>query len=139
MIVPAGATGHEAIAKIDQAAQGDEREKNRLFQPDGMGNAGLFFENGPGPDVGTGAGFGASRKTAFSKYPLQFHTGADITILDRNRCLVSQLGALANQRLCAKNFAACMNGNAFGGNSIWVNVVTNLHTLRVGDLHAFFN
>ncbi len=75
MIVPAGATGHEAIAKIDQAAQGDEREKNRLFQPDGMGNAGLFFENGPGPDVGTGAGFGALQKDGVLKVPASISHG----------------------------------------------------------------
>ena len=51
-----GAAGHEAIAEIDQAAQGDERKQNRLFQPDGVGDAGLLFEDRASSDMRTGTG-----------------------------------------------------------------------------------
>ncbi len=52
VIFSTGATGHEAITKIDQTAQCDKGEKNGLFQRHRVGNAGLFFENGGLPNMG---------------------------------------------------------------------------------------
>ena len=52
VIIPAGAAGHETVAKIDQAAQGDIRKQDGLLQPNRMGDAGLFFENGAPAHMG---------------------------------------------------------------------------------------
>jgi len=45
MVLAAGAAGHQAITKIDQTAQGDEKKKDLLLESHAEGNAGLFFQD----------------------------------------------------------------------------------------------
>ena len=53
MILSTGTAGHQTVAKINQAAQGDIWKQYGLFQSNGMRNIGLFFQNCPLPHMGT--------------------------------------------------------------------------------------
>jgi hypothetical protein len=51
VILPAGSSGHQAIAKINQTAQLNEREQYGLFQTDSVIAAGFFFQKAPGTNL----------------------------------------------------------------------------------------
>ena len=75
-----------------------------------MGDAGPFFQNGACPHMGTGPGLGALQKYGIFKITaLEFNLGADIAVLDGNRCFTSQFGAITDQGLAAEKPASGMD------------------------------
>ena len=44
MVLAAGTAGHEAVAEVDEAAQGDEREEDGLLEADAVGAVGLLLQ-----------------------------------------------------------------------------------------------
>ena len=91
VVFAAGAAGHQAIAKIDQTAQGDEGKENRLFEGNGVGNTGLFFQNGRFPNMGPQTRLVIAQKNRlFEISSLKFNIRSDLAIFHRSRCFIAQ-------------------------------------------------
>ncbi len=67
VVAAAGASGHQAVAEVDQAAQGHERKQDGLLQPHRVGNPGLLFQDGTGPHMGARTGLGPFQKNGIFK------------------------------------------------------------------------
>ena len=59
VVFAAGAAGHEAVAKIDETAEGDVGEEDGLFEAYGVGAAGLLFDEAARPHMRAAAHGGA--------------------------------------------------------------------------------
>ena len=107
VILAAGAAGHQAVTEIDQTAQGNKRQQNGVLQGHRMGNAGLLFQNGGLAYVRPQGTFGVIQKNRPVKVPpFKLDIRADLTIVNRNRCFMSQFYAGKDQGLRTKYFTA---------------------------------
>ena len=87
VVLAIGAAGHETITEIDQASQGYERKQDRLFQPDGVGDARLLFEDCASSDMRTGTGrHTVQHDRILKKTSVQVDIGTDLAVDDCQRC-----------------------------------------------------
>ena len=78
MVGPTGPAAHQAVAKVDEAPEGHEREEDGLLQPDAVGAVSLFFEQRAFPDLMAQAKIRAVEEDRVGGVPaLQRHIGAE--------------------------------------------------------------
>ena len=83
VVLAVGAAGHETITEIDQATQGYERKQDRLFQPNGVGDARLLFEDCASSDMRTGTGrHTVQHDRILKKTSVQVDIGSDLAVDD---------------------------------------------------------
>ena len=140
VIFAVGTAGHQAIAEIDQASQSDKREQDRLFQADGMRNAGFLFDYRSLPDVGAGTGRGAAQKdSVFKKAAVQAHIRADLAIDNGHGLLIAQTGALQDEGGAAEDPASGMDHDIVPGNAIGIDIHADFDRIRRSYPHSFID
>ena len=137
MVFPARSTGQETVAEIDQAAQGHKGKQDGLLQPHGVGDAGLFFENGAGPHMGAGTGFGTLQKDGiFEIAALQFYMGADVAVVHGKGRFKAQFSAVTDQGVGAEQFTSGVDGRLFGDPGA-IHLITDDRRVEINPVFRF--
>ena len=136
VVLAACASGHQAVAEVDQAAERHKREQDGLLQSDAMGAAGLLLQNGALADVCAHAHVrflqedGPAEETA-----LQFNPGPELTIFDGRRGFGPELAAGRYHNIFSVNPAARIKGDAFCGDPVNRDFVADIEGQRIGNVH----
>jgi hypothetical protein len=105
--------GHQTITEINQAAEGDERKKNGLFQSNAVGCAGLFLKNCAPPHVGAGAKSGPFEKNGILEIAaFEFHAPANLAVVNGHRAFGANFDIVGYERIATDKTATRVDTNA---------------------------
>ena len=140
VIATAGAAGHEAVAKIDQAAQGHERKQNGVLQPDAVRAGGFLLK-----DTGlahlrarTHAGFLQENRLG-KRTALQLDLRPDLAVINRYRAFAPEHSAGCNHGLVAIQTRARIQHDIVARDGIDVHLIADIQTERIGNADTLCN
>ncbi len=139
VIVPAGPSREQAVAKVDQTAQGDEGEEDCLFQTNRMGAVGLFFEEAALSNLGAGGHvrlieeYGRGEKSSS-----EFHSPAELAIIHGDRRLRAQFRPRRNQGFGAGELSPPGEDDPFAGYASRVDLFADIDGEGGGDADPLF-
>ena len=110
MPLAARATRHEAVAKIDEAAGSNEREKDRLLESNRMRRVGFLFQKCAGAYMGGTSNVRAVKKGGSGEVTaFEGDIPAELALFNGGRRLRTYFAARTDPRGGAANPAAGMN------------------------------
>ena len=137
MIFPAGSAGHETVAEINQAPQGDERKEDSLFQADRVRSSRLFFYETAFANMGAGTELGPVKKERLPERPaFQPHISSESAIYQRDRAFFTQTGSGAQGCVCPRDTHLPVEHHVVARNPLENHVVINIHHQGVANINS---
>ena len=140
VVLPAGAARHQAVAEVDQTAEGDEGEKNGLLQADAMGAAGLLLQEAALAHLRRrGPGWTVRGKRMVEVAALELDPGSELAVFNRGRTFAADQRACRDDRLVAMDSATWINFNSVARDAVNIDLVADVDGQRVGKVDALFH
>jgi hypothetical protein len=136
VIAPRRAARHEAVAEVDEAAEGDIGQQDRLLEADRVSGAGLFLQQRPLAHMRPGPERGAFEENGFRGIPGRDRgPRAEPDVVDRHRTFGPERDAGRDDRLGSRDAATGVNDHAVAAHPGGVHVVGNVDGVRQGHPH----
>ena len=131
------ATGHEAVAEVDEAAERHEGEEDGLLEAHAVGAAGFLLEDARLAHLRAEAEVRLLEKNRLAKVTaLELSPGPELAVLDRHGAFAADLGARRDDRLRAVYPASRMDGDPVPRNPFDVHLVADVDGQGVGQAHT---
>ena len=133
VVLPARTACHQRVAEIDQTAGRDVREEDGLLEAHRVSPVRFLLQQGPRPNLRSAAHVRLIQENRTGVVAaFQSNPGAELTVLDRCRCLRPEHTPRPDRGLCAEDLASGVNDHA-RRDTLDIEVSTYLHGGRTGN------
>ena len=135
MVGTRGTASEHGVTEVDEAAQRDEREEDRLFEPDGVRTVRLLLQQTSAAHMRSRAHRGPIQENGILGKPaLELDVSSQPAVLDRHRGFGPEDRPGGDDGTRTTNPAPRMDDDTLGTDEIGIDVVGDVDGAGIGDL-----